>query len=347
MFGLLALGFGSLLASAAFAADSWPPKQGTVIDGIVAMVGSEPITRYELERATGPFVQQLQARGESVTDMHADKVQLEVLESLIDERLMLEEAKRMKLEVLPAEIDKEVASLKAKRGWDDQKLAEILAQAGFPSIAAFRQHRERQRLVDQVINFRVRGRTRVDEEAVTVAVTAELGTEGVVVERRAAHILIRADEFVTDERVREVTAILQGLRDQVAAGEISFEDAARTHSEDPAGRAGGDTGWFSKGDFAPSFEAAIDRLTVGQISKPVRTEFGFHLIKLVDERRKTPSEEGRRELTAQIRMRMLQKESARLYEHWLESLRRDAFIEIRLAGARAKGADAPPPSARE
>ena len=320
-------------ATAAWAqALPWPPSGGQVIDGIVALVGNEPITRYELERATGPFVQQLRARGETVTLDHAGKVQREVLQSLIDERLMLEEARRMKLEVTPAEIDKELDSLKSKRDWDDTKLAEVLAQAGFPSVAAFRKHRERQRLVDQVINFKVRGRTRVDEGDVERAVAAEMGKEGIVVERRAAHILIRADEFITDERAAEIVAQLKGFRAQIVAGEISFEDAARRYSEDPAGRAGGDTGWFSKGDFAPSFEKAIDTLSVGEVSQPLRTEFGFHLAKLVDERRKTPTAAERKELTAQIRVRMLQKESARLYQQWLDSLRRDAFIELRLAG---------------
>lgn len=334
---LVALGSTALMTSVASAKveakDSWPPKGGTLIDGIAALVGNEPITHYELARATGPFVQQLRARGETITDVHAEKMQLEILQSLIDEQLMLVEAKRMKLEVLPKDIDKEIANLKAERGWDDVKLAAVLAQAGFPSIAAFRTHRERQRLVDQVINFRVRSRTRVDEGEVAVAVTAELGTEGIVVERRAAHILIRADEFVTDDRAREITQTLVDLRKRILAGEISFEDAARRYSEDPAGRTGGDTGWFNKGDFAPSFERAIDRLSLNQVSQPARTEFGFHLIKLVDERRKAPNADEREKLTAKIRMRMLQEESARLYKHWLESLRRDAFIEIRLPGS--------------
>jgi peptidyl-prolyl cis-trans isomerase SurA len=328
--GILALGLGALMTAQAVAEDSWPPKQGTIIDEIVAMVGNEPITRYELQRATGPFVQQLQTQGESITEIHAHKMQLEILQSLVDERLMLDEARQMKLEVLPADIDKEIAGIRAEKGWDDSKLATVLAQAGFPTIAAFRKHREKQRLVDQVINFRVRSRARVDEGEVAVAVIAELGTEGIVVQHRAAHILIRADEFVTEERTSEIQKMLLELRKQIFAGEISFEDAARRHSEDPAGRTGGDTGWFSKGDFVPTFERAISRLSIGQISLPTRTEFGFHLIKLIEERHNKPNEAERQELMTQIRMRMLKQESTRLYQHWLESLRRDTFIEIRL-----------------
>ncbi|MDP6947147.1 MAG: peptidylprolyl isomerase, partial [Myxococcota bacterium] len=101
------------------------------------------------------------------------------------------------------------------------------------------------------------------------------------------------------------------------------------YSEDPAGRAGGDTGWFKVGEFAQSFEAAVGKLTVGEIGQPVRTEFGFHLIKLVDERRKEITEALVEQLTAQVRMRMLQKERTKVYKRWLQSLRRDAFIEIR------------------
>ena len=317
---------------AAQASEPWPPAQGAVVDRIVALVGSEPITLYELNRATGPYVQRLRASGEAVSDVHAAKVQKEILESLVDERLMLDEARRMKLDVNPGEIDAEIESLKSKRGWDDQKLAAVLAQAGFPSVADYRKHRERQRLIDQVLNFRVRGRTRVDEEAVKAAVEAELGADGGLLESRAAHILIRADEFVTPSRVEEILENLNAIRAQITSGEISFEDAARRHSEDPAGRAGGDTGWFGKGEFAPSFESAVLRLSVGEISKAVRTEFGFHLIKLVDQRREPVSSTKRQEVTAKIRTRMLQDEGARLYQRWLQSLRRDAFIELRLLG---------------
>ena len=319
----------ALLASQAPTQEPWPPKGGVLVDRIVALVGSEPITLYELDRATGPYVQRLRASGETVTDVHAEKVRREILESLIDERLMLEEARRMKIEVNEGEIDQEIESLKSKRGWDDQKLAEVLVQAGFPSIAQYRKHRKRQRRIDQVLNFRVRGRVRIDEAALAAALKAELGSQGGILERRAAHILIRADEFVGPERVQEVTEKLQTIRDQIMASEVSFEDAARLHSEDPAGRAGGDTGWFSKGDFAPSFERAINALSVGEVSKPVRTEFGFHLIKLIEERRQEVSLQKRQELTAKVRTRMLQEESARLYKQWLESLRRDAFIEVR------------------
>lgn len=312
------------------AEDAWPPKDGVVIDQIIALVGSEPITLYELDRATGPYVQRVRASGGQVTEAHTDTLRLELLQSLIDERLILNEAKKMKnLEVSPADIEKEVASLKAKRGWDDTQLVEVLRQAGFRNLAAFKKHRARQRLIELVLRFKVHGRARVDEGEVNAAVEAELGKHGGLVERRAAHILVRADEFVTPDRVSEITTNLDALRTRILAGEISFEDAARKHSEDPAGRAGGDTGWFSKGDFAPSFETAIDKLSVGEVSQPTRTEFGFHLIKLIEVRREEVSASKRKELTAQIRMRMLQAESARLHEHWVQSLRRNTFIEER------------------
>jgi peptidyl-prolyl cis-trans isomerase SurA len=318
-----------LISGSVHAEDSWPPEGATVIDRIVAVVGSEPITLYELTRATGPYVQRLRASGESVSNIHAEKVRREILESLVDERLMLEEARRMKLEVNPTEVDAEIEGLKTKRGWDDIKLAAVLSQAGFPSIGQYRKHRERQRLIDQVLNFKVRGRVRIDEAAVATAVKTELGQAGGILERRAAHILMRADEFVTPDKIAEITAKLDAIRLQIMGEELSFEDAARLHSEDPAGRAGGDTGWFSKGEFAPSFERAVSALAVGEVSAPVRTEFGFHLIKLVEERRQEVSAQKQQEMTAKIRTRMLQEESAELYKQWLQSLRRDAFIELR------------------
>ena len=105
---------------------------------------------------------------------------------------------------------------------------------------------------------------------------------------------------------------------------------AREHSEDPTGPAGGDLGWFSKGSLDPSFEEVVFSLAEGAISDPVRTPFGLHLIKVIGLRKRQLTDPAqKKEILSQIRFRLRNQEQERLYKQWIETLRDQAFIEIR------------------
>ena len=84
----------------------------------------------------------------------------------------------------------------------------------------------------------------------------------------AKHILVD-----TEEKANEILA-------QIKSGEVTFEDAARAHSTCPSKDQGGDLGTFGKGQMVPEFEEATFAMNVGDISEPVKTQFGYHLIKL-------------------------------------------------------------------
>ncbi|MGM9530451.1 peptidylprolyl isomerase [Intestinibacter sp.] len=86
----------------------------------------------------------------------------------------------------------------------------------------------------------------------------------------AKHILVD-----TEEKANEILA-------QIKSGEVTFEDAARAHSTCPSKDQGGDLGTFGKGQMVPEFEAATFAMEVGDISEPVKTQFGYHIIKLED-----------------------------------------------------------------
>ena len=111
--------------------------------------------------------------------------------------------------------------------------------------------------------------------------------------RRAAHILLET----TERTVEEARELLDAARQAILAGEVGFEDRARELSEDPATAAdGGDLGASGRGVFPEAFEAALWALEPGELSEPVATEFGVHLIKLLDiETTEVPALSDRRE----------------------------------------------------
>ena len=94
--------------------------------------------------------------------------------------------------------------------------------------------------------------------------------------------------------------------------------------------AGGDLGWFSKGSLDPSFEAVVFSLNEGSVSEPVRTPFGLHLIRVIGVRKRALTDASqKKEIMSQIRFRLRSLEQERLYKQWIETLRDQAFIEIR------------------
>ena len=140
---------------------------------------------------------------------------------------------------------------------------------------------------------------------------------------RARHILIRPNEVMDDESVRE--KLLQ-FRERIEAGD-SFADIARVESEDPVSAAeGGDLGWSSAGTFHPVFEDQLSRLSEGEISQPFRTPFGWHLVELIERTERDTTEEKRRQRAVQaIRTGKVEQET----EIWLRRLRDEAYVEIR------------------
>ncbi|MHB1247320.1 MAG: peptidylprolyl isomerase [Sulfuriferula sp.] len=146
----------------------------------------------------------------------------------------------------------------------------------------------------------------------------------VVQQTHVRHILIKTNELVsaTDAKNR----LLQ-IRERLLNG-ASFADMARQYSDDSSASKGGDLGWVSPGETVPEFEHAMNALQPGQISQPVQTPFGFHLIEVLARRDQDVTKERQRLLARQT-LRERKIEDAK--EEWLRQLRDSAYVEYRNA----------------
>lgn len=141
---------------------------------------------------------------------------------------------------------------------------------------------------------------------------------------RARHILIKTTEVLPDS---EVEARLLALRERMVVGGESFEDLAKVHSEDLSAARGGDLGWVYRGDTVPDFERAMDALDIDEISQPVKSPFGWHLIQVLERRVQDVSAER---LRALARNTLRERKAEEAYENWLRELRDATYVEIRL-----------------
>jgi len=135
-------------------------------------------------------------------------------------------------------------------------------------------------------------------------------------------ILIRTSEAVSDADAKRT---LENLRERIVRGGADFAELARVHSEDGSAARGGDLGWIYPGDTAPDFERAMDALKPGEISQPVKTQFGWHLIQVLERRTAGMSPER---LRLQAREALRERKSDEAYQEWLRKLRDETYVEI-------------------
>ncbi|WP_322999419.1 peptidylprolyl isomerase [Castellaniella sp.] len=149
-----------------------------------------------------------------------------------------------------------------------------------------------------------------------------------VTQTHARHILIKTSKVVNDDKARST---LESLRQRIEHGE-SFAELAKRYSQDASAPQGGDLGWLNPGETVPAFEQAMNALQDGQVSEPVKSPFGWHLIQVEGRRTKNMEQEFRR---MQARRALMERRIGPAYEDWLDQLRSQAYIDNRLDHTRS------------
>ena len=282
-----------------------PPAAVVAGEEITPEEIAEPLERFE---KTDAFSQRSQQEGAGTIKRQFEQG---YLAQLIRGEVFEGEAKEMGISITDADIQERIESI----------------QGGFPSEEAFEQAVVEQGLTLEQLRGLIRGQ--VAEEKVREQVLSEQGPTDEELRSyyeshrddykstRASHILVKK-RSLADKLSKEL--------DKTKRKDLArrFGELAKKFSEDPqSAKQGGDLGFFSPGQFVPPFERAADKLRIGAISNPVRTEFGFHLIR-VTERRVTPFEDVREEIAQQL---STGEEEAAFQEFVIEAYR-DADIEV-------------------
>ena len=145
----------------------------------------------------------------------------------------------------------------------------------------------------------------------------------VIQQTHARHILIKLSEIMSE---KDGKLKIDSIKERLDNGE-KFEALARQYSEDSTASTGGDLNWVNPGDTVPQFEKAMNELKDMQISMPVRTQFGWHLIQVIERRSQDMSKEAAR---LKARQEIRAKKADEAYQDWIRELRDRAYVEIRL-----------------
>jgi len=147
--------------------------------------------------------------------------------------------------------------------------------------------------------------------------------DATVTQTRARHILLRASRQMTPQAAAEQ---MRNWRNDIVAGKADFATLAREHSQDGSAKAGGDLGWANPGLYVPEFERAMDALALNEVSEPVASRFGVHLIQVLERRQIAMGLKEKRDAARpKVREEMLE----RAYADWARDLRAKAYVEYR------------------
>lgn len=188
----------------------------------------------------------------------------------------------------------------------DQLVQQTLLVSGFPSEEVnetrikVAMENERRALISADALEKI-GRDAITEEAVQELYEAQIKSAEAKPEFQASHILVE-----TEEEALEVL--------EAANSGTDFAELAKEKSTGPSGPSGGNLGWFGRGAMVPEFDKAVAEMSVGEVAGPVKTDFGWHIIRLNDQRDYMPLEDVRAEMEQQLRAGAISKEIERLQE---------------------------------
>jgi peptidyl-prolyl cis-trans isomerase SurA len=143
-----------------------------------------------------------------------------------------------------------------------------------------------------------------------------------ITQTHARHILIKTNELTSESDARN--RLLQ-LKERLDNG-AKFEDLARQYSDDGSASKGGDLGWVNPGDTVPEFEKAMNALKPGEISQPVQSPFGLHLIQVLERRDQDVTQERQK---LQARQAIRERKAEEAFQDWVRQIRDSAYVEIR------------------
>jgi peptidyl-prolyl cis-trans isomerase SurA len=296
--------------------------KATVVERVVAVVGDQAILLSDVRSRATPYLMRVQQempteshRAAAITQLHKS-----LLEQLIDEELIARTARRSKLTVTDREVDQALSRVAQQNGLTMEALMGEITAAGLTE-AKYREELRRQILDARVLSLRVATRVQVREEDLRATYRA------MVLEERK-QLGFDCAWIVLNEGDRGSRDLADALVRRARGGE-SFEALARQHSVDTPSRArGGAIGRIEPGKLAPVVEQAAQKLEIGEVSEPLRLGSKLVVIKILGRDPSKLPDIG--EARAELSERVYGEKMAKARRRWLDGLRKQAHVEVRL-----------------
>ncbi|MDC0711241.1 peptidylprolyl isomerase [Stigmatella sp. ncwal1] len=300
-----------------------------LVDRVAAVVNRDIITLSEVNQRAAPELARL--AGEKDARRRADQraqILKQSLDVLIAEKLIESEIRELGMTVTPSEVDEAMADVRKQNGVEAPEQFEQLLQREGYTLKSYREFLGKQIARGRLMQMKVGPKVKVSEEDLKAAYAQYSKLEGGEAEVHARHILVSVDPKAPQEQVDAAQKKAQAIAEEARRPGMDFASLARARSEGPSAEDGGDLGFFRRGVMVPAFEKTAFALKEGEVSEPIRTNFGWHVLK-VEERRSVgvaPFEELRAKLEQQLR----QDKTEKYIDQYVQELRQKSSVEVKI-----------------
>ena len=281
------------------------------VDRVVASVDGDPITMREVKDFAAQHGQPI-----DTDDFTTSETAKTAVKALIGEKLLEQEVKKFDDKIDEEQVDKYITRLRVDKHLSDAEFRAQLQASGM----TYDELRKRARLdleKAMMIEQEVRAKINVTDAAIKAFYDAHQEDFTITKERlRLAQILIALPPNPTAAQVADAQKKAATIRARALKGD-DFGELARVYSDDVSKSNGGELGWFAPGDINDAILAAVKPLKTGEVSAPVRTSHGIHIVKL--EEHEVPGAVPLNEVKEQIRNELIDEQSAQALQKWVES----------------------------
>ena len=299
----------------------------TIVDRIVAIVNHDVITLSELDKNVNSYMKRIEKTvPEDQLDAIEKHVRQMVLNELIDQRLITQEAKKRGLMATDRDVNDAITNIITQRKITHEKLQYEIEQLGI----TFDEYREEVRAQLTKRNFlagEIKSKITISKEEIGAYYREHRKDYEGKEAARIRQILILLPRDAADQTREKLRMRAEDILQQLRQGD-SFSMLATEVSQGPAAKTGGDLGFVEKGLMLPDVDAAAFSLKIGEISDVIESPIGFHIIQVVDKRGEgvKPIESVREEIIGRIGDEKMENK----FEEWLNEQREKAHIEVKL-----------------
>ena len=292
------------------------PSAGAAGNRIVAIVNDEVITEGDITSQVTSLL-----RDEDVpapSPEQEGEMRAALLERLIEQRLIIQEAKRKGASVDSSDVAQRLQQLHDRLG-TKEAYERMLQESGLNEEQLKTKIRE-QLMAQKAIDEEVRAKVVLTPTELAQVAARPVASEGKE-EVEAYHLLIR---IKPDRSAEQALALANDLRRRISQGE-EFTVLAKDYSDDPHAQEGGLLGWIKPGELLPELDHALFSLAPQEVSMPVQTRIGIHLLK-AGNRRKLGEEQ--QDAQQSLQTRLYQQKFSELLQRWLNGLREQAYVQV-------------------
>lgn len=303
-----------------------PAGGDEIVERIVAVVNDDIITYLEVQKELSPYEAQIKAVGydpEKEQQM-LYRVRSDVVEKLVDQKIIDQEIKRYKITVSDQDIDNDIERIKEGKLWTDEDFRKALEYEGM-TIESYREKLKDQALRARLLNTVVRANIVITDEDIASYYASNIEKYQGELKYHLRNIIMRVLEDAGTEGRRSVLEKMENIKAALENG-ASFESLARQYSESVLAKNGGDLGILPYKDFSSQLKQALEGLAIGQHTGVLDTDQGFQIFYI--ENILTENEILLEEAYSEIESTLYKELSEKAFTDWLNTLRETSHIKI-------------------